>query len=215
MERLLQIKAPLSAAITSLPRAPNGLTTVEWELIDDCIPFLKPFESMTTELSGEKYPTLSMVIPLIRGLQFTLGNIKPKTDSGQLLKTALSNSISRRFGSFEGDKTSSKSTFIDLRLKKTAFGLIENADRVQKWIEEELGTMISENTNDLINNETIPCDDTSIQDLSRSLWQHFDTKLAQVKTTATPSVMVTLMMRQYLEIPHMEKTKNPLVLEKI
>jgi len=77
MERLLQIKAPLSAAITSLPRAPNGLTALEWELIEDCIPLLKPFESMTTELSGEKYPTLSMVIPLIRGLQFTLKNIKP------------------------------------------------------------------------------------------------------------------------------------------
>lgn len=26
MKRLLQIKAPLSAAVTSLPRAPNGLT---------------------------------------------------------------------------------------------------------------------------------------------------------------------------------------------
>lgn len=89
MGRLLQIKAPLSAAITSFPRAPNCLTAVEWELIEDCIPLLKPFESMTTELSGEKYQTLSMVIPLIRGLQFTLGNIKLKTNSGQLLKTAL------------------------------------------------------------------------------------------------------------------------------
>lgn len=70
--------------------------------------------------------------------------------------------------------------------------------------------MISENTNDLINNVTIPCDDTSIQDQSSSLWQHFDTKLVQVKTTATPSVMVTLVMRQYLEMPHLERTKNPL-----
>ncbi|XP_008182397.1 zinc finger BED domain-containing protein 1-like [Acyrthosiphon pisum] len=197
MERLLQIKDPLSAAINSLPRAPNGLTALEWELIEDCIPLLKPFESMTTELSGEKYPTLSMFIPLIRGLQFTLGNIKPKTNSGRLLKTALSNSVSRRLGSLEGDKTSSKSTFIDPRLKKTAFGLVENANQVQKWIEEELCAMISENTNeDLINNVTIPHDDTSIQDQTSSLWKHFDTKVAQVKTTATPSVMVTLMMRQ-------------------
>lgn len=211
MERLLQIKAPLSAAITSLPRAPNGLTAVEWELIEDCIPLLKPFESMTTELSGEKYPTLSMVIPLIRGLQFTLGNIKPKTNPGQLLKTALSNSISRRLGSLEGDKISSKSTFMDPRLKKMAFGLMENANKVQKWIEEELCTIISENINeDTINNVTIPHDDTSIQDQTSLLWKHFDSKLAQVKTTATPSVMVTLMIRQYLEMPHLERTKNPL-----
>jgi len=55
--KLLEIKAPLSAALTSLPRAPNGLTAIEWELIEDCIPLLKPFESMTTKLSGQTYPT--------------------------------------------------------------------------------------------------------------------------------------------------------------
>jgi len=166
---------------------------------------------MTTELSGEKYLTLSMVIPLIRGPKFTLGNIKPKTNPRQSLKTALSNSVSRRLGSLEGDKTSSKSTFIDPRLKKTAFGLMENANKVQKWIEEELCAMISENTNeDLINNVTIQHDDTSIQEQTSSLWKHFDTKVAQVKTTATPSIMVTLMMHQCLEVLHLERTKNPL-----
>lgn len=113
-------------------------------------------------------------------------------------------------GSLEGDKTSSKSTFIDPRLKKTAFGFMENANKVQKLIEEELCAMVSENNKDLINNVTIPYGNTSIQDQTSSLWKHFDTKLAQVKTTATPSVMVTLMMRQYLEMPHLERTKNPL-----
>ncbi|XP_008188682.1 zinc finger BED domain-containing protein 1-like [Acyrthosiphon pisum] len=58
MERLLEIRAPLSAALTSLPRAPNGLTAIEWELIEDCIPLLKPFESMITELSGQTYPSI-------------------------------------------------------------------------------------------------------------------------------------------------------------
>lgn len=96
-------------------------------------------------------------------------------------------------------------------MKKTAFGLEENANQVQKWIEEELCAMLSENKNeDLINNVTISHDDTSIQDQTSSLWKHFDTKVAQVKTTATPSVMVTLMMRQYLEMPHLERTKHPL-----
>lgn len=77
-------------------------------------------------------------------------------------------------------------------MKKTAFGLEENANQVQKWIEEELCAMLSENKNeDLINNITISHDDTSIQDQTSSLWKHFDTKVAQVKTTATPSVMVT------------------------
>lgn len=86
LERLIQIKAPLSAAITFLPRAPDFLTGLEWELISDCIPLLKPFEIMTVELSGENYPTLSIVIPLIRGLQYTLRNKTTSTTAGDLLK---------------------------------------------------------------------------------------------------------------------------------
>ncbi|XP_018331652.1 zinc finger BED domain-containing protein 1-like [Agrilus planipennis] len=69
MERLLKIKAPLSAAITSIPQAPEFLDTAEWQIIADCVSLLKPTEDITTVLSGEKYPTLSMVPPLIKGLQ--------------------------------------------------------------------------------------------------------------------------------------------------
>jgi len=43
------------------------LNAQEWEVIEDVIPILKPVEVMTTELSGENYPTLAMVIPLVRG----------------------------------------------------------------------------------------------------------------------------------------------------
>jgi len=49
------------------------------------------------------------------------------------------------------------------------------------------------------------------QEQSSSLWQQFYSKLAQAKTTITPSVMITLMLRQYLEIPHLERTKNLLI----
>lgn len=67
-ERLVNIKAPLSATMSTLARAPNYLNASEWKIIEDCTNILKPFQIMTAELSGEKYPTLSVVIPLIRGL---------------------------------------------------------------------------------------------------------------------------------------------------
>lgn len=35
----------------------------EWEIKEDAI--LKPFEAMTTELSGKDYPILGIVIPLV------------------------------------------------------------------------------------------------------------------------------------------------------
>jgi len=45
-------------------------------------------------------------------------------------------------GNLERDKIVAKSTFLDPRLKKTAFGLQENADNAHKWICEELTNMI-------------------------------------------------------------------------
>jgi len=131
MKRLLEIKAPLSATLTSLPRAPNGLTAVEWELIEDCIPLLNPFKSMTTELPGQTYPTLSMAIPLVRCLLYTIGNRTPKTTTGQTLKTTILNAVSRRSGSLEGNKIVAKSSFIDPR-KKNHFWFNRKCEQCSK-----------------------------------------------------------------------------------
>jgi len=51
----------------SLKEAPSNLSSEEWNIIEDMIPLLRPFEKLTVELSAEHYPTISMVIPLIRG----------------------------------------------------------------------------------------------------------------------------------------------------
>jgi len=72
---------------------------------------------MTSELSREKYPTLSLVIPLIRGLQYTVKNIKPDTHAGILLQNTLLDVVARRLGSL-GKNSIAKSTFLDPRLKK-------------------------------------------------------------------------------------------------
>jgi hypothetical protein len=65
IERLLKIKILLTVLMSSLSRTPNCLNSSEWEIITDFINILKPFENITSELLGEKYPTLSLIIPLI------------------------------------------------------------------------------------------------------------------------------------------------------
>ena len=66
LQRLVEIKESLSAEISSLPQAPDFLDGTEWDIISDSISILKPFESMTTTLSAEKYPTVSMIIPFCK-----------------------------------------------------------------------------------------------------------------------------------------------------
>jgi len=48
------------------------------------------------------------------------------------------NVVGRRLGNLEKDKIVAKSTLSNPRLKKTAFGLQENADNAHKCICEEL-----------------------------------------------------------------------------
>lgn len=69
LERLDKVKIPLSAAITSLPGCPGNLNAQEWIEVHECLCILKPVEQMTSIISGEQYPTLSCIIPLIRGVQ--------------------------------------------------------------------------------------------------------------------------------------------------
>lgn len=88
VERLVLIKSSLAATLAELPTAPRSLDATEWEIIGDVIPLLKPLETMAVELSGEKYPTISMVVPLVRGLQLSIRTCKPKTHTGQQLQTS-------------------------------------------------------------------------------------------------------------------------------
>ncbi|KAL4120989.1 hypothetical protein QTP88_013580 [Uroleucon formosanum] len=160
IERLLTIKIPLTASMSSLPRAPDCLNASEWEVISDCVKILKPFENITSELSRENYPTISL-------------------------------------------------TLLDPGLKKTAFGLQVNADNAHKWICEELTNMIRAKNDNTEITESDTTQSTSSANIC-SVWKHFDDKVAQVKITSNPNATASIMIRQYLEIPPLDRKKNPL-----
>lgn len=66
LERLVKLKEPLSIVVITL-KVPSYLNSDDWNVIEDIIPLLRPFNKLTIELSAENYPTISKVIPLIRG----------------------------------------------------------------------------------------------------------------------------------------------------
>ncbi|KAJ8971935.1 hypothetical protein NQ314_000468 [Rhamnusium bicolor] len=79
-EILLETKDPLSIVVINLPKAPEFLDALEWTILRDSVPILKPIELLTSVLSGEKYPIMSLVIPLIRGIQHNLKSIHPQAE---------------------------------------------------------------------------------------------------------------------------------------
>ncbi|CAH0561740.1 unnamed protein product [Brassicogethes aeneus] len=116
------------------------LDAEEWSILGD---ILKPANDLTTILSGEKYPSLSLNIPLIRGSQYTLKNFIHQTDVGEKLKQTLLETVKRRLGGFESNKIVAKACFLDPRFKKIAFGSEDNANNKQKCVVEEMTQLIS------------------------------------------------------------------------
>ncbi|XP_060879286.1 E3 SUMO-protein ligase ZBED1-like [Metopolophium dirhodum] len=109
-------------------KPPIVLDHDECNIVEDIIPLLRPFNCLTVELSAEQYPTISKVIPLIRGLQDSLVTKMPRTLIGQALKTNLISNTTKRFDDFEKQTITpsfSRATLLDPRFKKVAFGIEE------------------------------------------------------------------------------------------
>ncbi|XP_071056886.1 E3 SUMO-protein ligase ZBED1-like [Onthophagus taurus] len=158
MQRLEELKVPLSAAMSNLPGSPSLLSSEDWALIKDCICILKPIEAMTSELSGEKYITLSIIIPLIRGVQHAVENAQPITSTGKILQTNFHDILLRRLGYVESSKICAKATLLDPRLKILAFDKVINGNQALKWITQEVEDLIVTITQHLETpNSEIPC----------------------------------------------------------
>jgi len=67
LERLLEVKDPLTVVSLSIKQCPTMPTNDQWTVIEDMVMLLKPFETLTVQLFYEHKPTLGKVIPLIRG----------------------------------------------------------------------------------------------------------------------------------------------------
>lgn len=212
LERLLAIKDALSVVVSNIPKCPEYLDAEEWAIISGCVQVLKPAYHLTTILCGEKYPTISIIVPLIRGFQHAMARLPVESDAGERLKTSLQDIVTRRLGILEKNKIVSKATFLDPRFKKIAFGCEENATNAQTWISQELSNLISRKQRAAQAEEAaiIEPENPSSSSNYSDLWAHFDTKLLGRKSLFTPMSTVTLIIRQYIEMPPIDRKTNPL-----
>lgn len=85
--------------------------------MENCVEILKPLQYMTTALSGEKYVTISTVIPLVRGLT-VLKNLQPEISVTQNLRDCLLHAVTQRLIILEENMICVKATLLDALYKK-------------------------------------------------------------------------------------------------
>uniref|UniRef100_A0A2S2R790 Zinc finger BED domain-containing protein 1 n=1 Tax=Sipha flava TaxID=143950 RepID=A0A2S2R790_9HEMI len=200
LERLIKLKEPITIVMINLKEAPNNLESDEWSIIEDVIPLLKPFNNLTVELSAEQYPTISKVIPLIRGLQCSLGLKCPKTRQGNYIKERLLENTSKRFDGIENQTITphfSRATLLDPRCKKVAFGLTQNANDAEINLVSEISTLMR----NVSNTEQAAVEINTSED-DDSVWYFLQSRVSTVQSQTTTTSSAIALMKQYLGMPY-------------
>jgi hypothetical protein len=122
LQRLLTVKEPVSAILINQTKIANLLPN-EWQMAEHIVTVLAPFERVTTIMSGAKYPTVSMVIPILNELKQSLWRLVVDGASEVVTEFChtLVNNIDSRWPSYELSPLYSASTIVDPRYKDCAF----------------------------------------------------------------------------------------------
>ena len=115
-ERIHEQYDGLTTALCLVNQNPLCLTAESKALIASLLNVLKPFLEATENISGEKYVSSSMIIPLVRLLQQAM-----QVHRDVQLATKLFSELSYRFSSIEGAYTTAVTTLLDPCFKKMPF----------------------------------------------------------------------------------------------
>ncbi|XP_039308580.1 E3 SUMO-protein ligase ZBED1-like isoform X4 [Solenopsis invicta] len=118
--------------------APPMVTPLELAIIEECLLLLRPFEAATKDISGEKYISGSLVIPLVHCVKTSLQRINVTNEITQKLKEELYKQTEKRLDSYEKNLLLSVATILDPRFKRIHFASPLNAANAIRYIKEQI-----------------------------------------------------------------------------
>lgn len=80
LERFMQVIDHVSAVLINQRNSPPMISTFEVAIVQEILKMLNPFETITAGISGEKYPTISKVIPMTYLLRGKINELNPESD---------------------------------------------------------------------------------------------------------------------------------------
>lgn len=187
--------------------APPMLTPMEVDIVRDCIVVLKPFEAATKEISGEKYVTASMVIPIVNCVRGQLRKTLPESETAKQLKSQLEEKMHRRMADLEKVELLAIATVLDPRFKKLHFQSAVNASSAIACISREVRHQLHALDEQLSSssNDEAPAD-------PNNLWSIHDKEAAK-NTPESPSLTGHSLpheLKLYLQQPFQARTSNPI-----
>ena len=121
VERYIELEQHVFVAMSECQNPADMLNREEMKILKEIFPIMDSVRCVITEISGDSYPTCSVIIPIIRCMEKKINSINPQTDIGQKFKSKIQTAISQRFKKFEHIPLLSVATILDPRFKKVHF----------------------------------------------------------------------------------------------
>ncbi|XP_050338890.1 E3 SUMO-protein ligase ZBED1-like isoform X2 [Bactrocera neohumeralis] len=213
VQRILLIKDAIFAVLLRTPKAPPVLTAEEIEQLQDVCLLLEPFNTYISILSGNKYVTISHVIPIAWGLHSTLMKLqsKLKTFVGSEAQLYLCDKIKQRLFPYESRSATRLATLLDPRFKKEGFQSGQNAAQASMLLENELVEIDRIAASSLNDNREGPSTSKSVK--IPQIYEFLKEKLSSKVKSNRADAIITL--REYTEKPNEPLDVDPLEYWKI
>lgn len=121
VQRFLELLTVVSQILLSDDNSPEMPTSSEIADLRQLELLLKPFEYATTEMSAEKYVTISKIIPMVNCLTSQLNSFDTSSVAVKAVKKVLESELTKRFGQCELNQWLAISTILDPRFKNLHF----------------------------------------------------------------------------------------------
>ena len=208
LERLVEQRAAVTLVLSNMPTVKN-LNATQWSTAADMIATLRPFMDVTELMCSAQYPTMSMLIPVLDGLQHML-----RTSGGGLhvMRSILVRLMEEKFGDVFAVDLLCVATVVDPRFKLIAF---DTDKRRQTAISATIGVMSKHQTTTTMEGDSLaatPRTPNSTASSKPSIWAKFDS--ANVATPADVTARQTdsaqLEFDQYVAQPPISRSSCPM-----
>ncbi|KAJ8968788.1 hypothetical protein NQ314_002096 [Rhamnusium bicolor] len=212
LQRFIELEEAIKSTVAILEKELPILTAGEWKTIKELCKILRPFEDATKTISGEKYCTASLVIPICNGIRKTLLNLS-KNQFSELIKNILEilrSTFEERLGNVENSNTLSISTFLCPKFKQMGFSNDTTANSVKQKIINMIAAKITIKTKEdqekMTTSKAVTADNADTKNIDDgndeeeiSIWSDFDKKFAANQPKGSSTSRAIIEKQRYME----------------
>ncbi|XP_046868716.1 E3 SUMO-protein ligase ZBED1-like isoform X1 [Drosophila willistoni] len=204
IQRILATHDEIAVVLLSTSNAPLPFQAEEIDVLKDLEKILTVFEEVSKRISGGKYATISLIIPLTDVLIRKTHTISSDvhTEVGQKMVTVLLDSIVKRLSPYEKKTATRMATILDPRFKKIGFQHMSNAEQAAHCFENELTASMNKDSSN----------DTNVEPISTNkdpLFDYIGNKARSMARNTRSDAIIA--KRQYLERPLSQQDVDPLL----